>query len=140
VLGVGENRVFRDGMIHVHAEKCHTCIFRPGNVMHLRPGRVKGMVEEARQNWSVIPCHETLGPEAAVCAGYAGLRADPSLGADRIVLLSALGDNLLAVLFGVAGVVMAFFGYWAATFMMCTLAWRLMYTARRTTRRITQSI
>jgi hypothetical protein len=68
------------------------------------------------------------------------LRADPSLGADRIVLLSALGDNLLAVLFGVAGVVMAFFGYWAATFMMCTLAWRLMYTARRTTRRITQSI
>lgn len=77
MLGVGENRVFRDGMIHVHAEKCHTCIFRPGNVMHLRPGRVKGMVEEARQNWSVIPCHETLGPEAAVCAGYAGLRPTP---------------------------------------------------------------
>lgn len=70
---------YRDGKIYVHSTNCLTCIFRPGNLMHLRPGRVKGMVEEARANRSVIPCHETLDGDKAVCAGYAGLRPEPDI-------------------------------------------------------------
>lgn len=81
------NRVFRDGKVHVHATKCPTCIFRPGNLMHLPEGRVKEMVQEARGNWSVIPCHETLGDEANVCSGYAALRPQP----DCLQLAERLG-------------------------------------------------
>jgi hypothetical protein len=70
---------YRDGKIHVHSTMCNTCIFRPGNLMHLRPWRVRGMVDEARANWSVIPCHETLDGDKAVCAGYAELRPQPDV-------------------------------------------------------------
>ena len=64
-------RLFRDGMVHVLSEKCATCIFRPGNLMHLRPGRVKEMVEETKRNKSCIICHETLGTKhGAVCRGF----------------------------------------------------------------------
>ena len=49
---------------------CETCIFRPGNLMHLRPGRLKDMVEEIRAREGVIPCHKTLGDDLqAVCRG-----------------------------------------------------------------------
>lgn len=45
----------------VLSEQCATCIGRPGNVMNLRPGRVKGLVNGAIQQGSQgIPCHETL--------------------------------------------------------------------------------
>lgn len=70
---------FRDRKIFVHSERCSTCIFRPGNLMDLRPGRVQQMVAQARANWSVIPCHQTLDGEKAVCSGYATLRPQPDI-------------------------------------------------------------
>lgn len=66
---------YRDGKVHVLREQCSTCIFRPGNLMHLQEGRVKQMVDQASGDESVITCHQTLpygGYEAepAVCRGY----------------------------------------------------------------------
>lgn len=53
-------------------EKCTTCIFRPGNLMHLRPGRVKQMVRDSLAGGGFIPCHHTLYDEApaAICRGF----------------------------------------------------------------------
>lgn len=62
--------VYRDDKVHVMKRKCSTCIYRPGNLMNLNPGRKDQMEEEAVANQSVIPCHKTLGPEAAICRGY----------------------------------------------------------------------
>lgn len=62
--------VFRDDRVHVLSEKCATCIFRPGNLMRLRAGRVREMVDEARKNESAIVCHSTLGGHEAVCRGF----------------------------------------------------------------------
>ena len=61
---------YRDGFVHVLADRCETCIFRPGNRMDLQPGRVKGMVKQARKNESAIICHSTLGGAEAVCRGF----------------------------------------------------------------------
>jgi hypothetical protein len=59
------------------SEQCATCIFRPGNLMHLSPGRLGSMVQQAtRQGSQGIICHATLSygehPEfgAALCRGY----------------------------------------------------------------------
>lgn len=65
-----------DGKLRVLTEKCGTCIFRPGNLMHLEPGRLRGMTEEAVRQGGYITCHDTLtyganpdfGP--AVCRGF----------------------------------------------------------------------
>jgi hypothetical protein len=57
----------------VLAEQCQTCIFHPGNPMHLQPGRVKGMVDAALQDQAAITCHSTLyrdDVEPAVCRGF----------------------------------------------------------------------
>lgn len=63
--------VYRDGHMHVMATKCSTCIYRPGNLMELRPGRKEGMEREAVANQGVITCHKTLGTKAnAVCRGF----------------------------------------------------------------------
>ena len=67
--------VYRDGQVHVLSEKCKSCIFRSvndGRIMGLAPGRVAGMVLEARANESVIPCHTTMWETdaPAVCRGY----------------------------------------------------------------------
>jgi len=58
-------------------EQCSTCIFRPGNPMQLRPGRVKDMVNEAlREGCQGIICHATLSygdhPDfgGALCRGF----------------------------------------------------------------------
>lgn len=64
-----------DGL-RVLTEKCSTCIFRPGNPMHLEPGRVRDMVDESLSGGGYITCHATLtyganpdfGP--AVCRGF----------------------------------------------------------------------
>jgi hypothetical protein len=42
------------------AGQCATCIGRPGNLMDLRPGRLRGMVNGALQSGGLIICHETL--------------------------------------------------------------------------------
>lgn len=47
-------------MVQVLDEQCATCIFRPGNLMKLRPGRVRGMVAECARTQGYIPCHETM--------------------------------------------------------------------------------
>jgi hypothetical protein len=65
---------FRDGHVHVLTARCETCIFRPGNLMHLAPGRVEGMVAEAVREEAAITCHSTLYRDdvaPAVCAGFA---------------------------------------------------------------------
>lgn len=66
----GRCDVYRDGLVHVCARLCPTCIFRPGNLMQLVDGRVADMVETAGE-WGTIPCHETLDVEhQAVCRGF----------------------------------------------------------------------
>jgi hypothetical protein len=61
---------YRDGKVHVNAAMCATCIFHPGNLMQLNGGRVKGMVDNARECEGVIVCHETLGGNQSVCRGF----------------------------------------------------------------------
>jgi hypothetical protein len=46
-MGRRRGNVYRNRQVHVLAEQCATCIFRPGNLMELCPGRVRGMVAEA---------------------------------------------------------------------------------------------
>lgn len=61
---------YRDGRVHVQAEMCATCIFRPGNLMHLQRGRVREMVDKAKAGGTAIVCHDTYGGEQAVCRGF----------------------------------------------------------------------
>lgn len=68
--------VYDEGKVHVVREKCATCIFRPGNPMHLKPGRVKEMVEACIEDGGPITCHKTLpyaaeqADQQAVCRGF----------------------------------------------------------------------
>jgi hypothetical protein len=54
-----ENILGRDGKPRVLSEQCSTCIGRPGNLMQLRPGRLREMVQGA-VNGGGIACHQTL--------------------------------------------------------------------------------
>ena len=59
--------------VHVCADLCETCVFRPGNLMRLQPGRLRGMIDEARRNESAIVCHKTIHgqrEQQAICRGY----------------------------------------------------------------------
>lgn len=59
------------GRVRVMETRCSTCIFRSGNPMRLRPGRVREMVEGAVADDSAIICHDTLDEEEqAVCRGF----------------------------------------------------------------------
>lgn len=56
--------------------QCGTCIFRPGNPMHLAPGRLRDLIRQAGEGF--IVCHATLPemapagyPGPAVCRGFA---------------------------------------------------------------------
>lgn len=70
---------YRDGRVHVMAEKCSTCVFRPGNPMSLRPGQLKDLTDHVQETGVPFSCHQTLpyaGAEhvafyggAALCAG-----------------------------------------------------------------------
>jgi hypothetical protein len=63
--------VYRDGKIHVCKSMCATCIFRPGNLMHLEDERRGSMVREAVKEQTAIICHSTLNTRAnAVCHGF----------------------------------------------------------------------
>lgn len=59
------------------ARQCQTCVFKPGNLMHLEPGRLKDLVAQALAAQSYVVCHETLpgvapdGVAPAVCRGFA---------------------------------------------------------------------
>lgn len=89
----GTHEVFRGGLVHVLADKCKSCIFRSvndGRIMGLHKGRVSGMVLDAREAGSVIPCHNTIyreGVEPAVCRGYFDLPVQPP----AIELAQAMG-------------------------------------------------
>jgi hypothetical protein len=63
---------FRDGGVHVLSRKCVTCIFRPGNLMHLREGAAEDMVEQSLRDQSAITCHKTLTGDVppSVCRGF----------------------------------------------------------------------
>jgi hypothetical protein len=75
---VTEPGPYRDGKIHVLSEMCSTCIFRPGNLMRLSSGRLRGLVDANVKADSAITCHSTssaaarfYGPaEPAVCRGF----------------------------------------------------------------------
>lgn len=61
--------------VRLMAKRCTTCIFRPGNLMHLQPGRVKEMVEGSIARQGHVVCHDTLsflpeGLPSAVCRGF----------------------------------------------------------------------
>jgi hypothetical protein len=67
---------YREGRVHVCEDMCPTCVFRPGNLMCLAPGRLKALVEANVTNGGALQCHETL-PHAigerrpsAVCRGF----------------------------------------------------------------------
>lgn len=66
--------VFVDGKVRVHSEKCTTCVFRPGNLMHLSDGVLQGLIDATLTDESQagnIPCHDTLYLEAgAICRGW----------------------------------------------------------------------
>lgn len=65
---------YRDGKVHVRETMCETCVFRPGNLMQLQPGRLADLVRTNVENESALICHATL-PEMgeadqAVCRGF----------------------------------------------------------------------
>ena len=59
------------------SRQCDTCIFRPGNLMHLSTGRLRELITEARRDESFVVCHDTLphyrNPDVkpAICRGFA---------------------------------------------------------------------
>ena len=56
--------------LRVLKEQCSTCIFRPGNLMHLNSGRLKDMTESVEASQTYVICHQTLDqPLGAVCRG-----------------------------------------------------------------------
>ena len=67
------HNTFRNGRVHVMAERCKTCVFRNGNLMYLGPGGLRYLVEEAKRRDSAIICHSTLphtSNDQAVCRGF----------------------------------------------------------------------
>lgn len=67
--------------VRVMKDRCPTCIFRPGNAMHLNRGVVRDMVDEANaDDAGSIVCHDTLDDEKqAVCRGFFDRHATPLL-------------------------------------------------------------
>jgi hypothetical protein len=58
------------------AERCSSCVFRSGNLMHLRPGRLAHLIQQNLDGGAALICHQTLSygdhPEVgeAVCRGF----------------------------------------------------------------------
>jgi hypothetical protein len=73
-LSVGDPEL---GKTRLLTHQCRTCIFHPGNRMHLAPGRLKQMVADTLAQGGYIICHDTLPygehPDAqpAICRGFA---------------------------------------------------------------------
>ena len=56
--------------LHVMAEQCSTCIFRPGNLMHLNEGRLADMTASTDAGDTNVICHQTLDRKVgALCRG-----------------------------------------------------------------------
>jgi hypothetical protein len=71
---MSRHEVYRDGRVHVMSEMCSTCVFRPGNLMRLAAGRLRGMIDEATaEDAGTVVCHQTLGGYGvrnAACRGF----------------------------------------------------------------------
>lgn len=68
---MGQNCLGATGM-RVMSEQCSTCIFRPGNLMHLNTGRLADMVSSVKATESYVICHDTLDlplRKRAICKG-----------------------------------------------------------------------
>ncbi|MFB8235495.1 hypothetical protein ACFC58_02995 [Kitasatospora purpeofusca] len=65
------------GDVRVLSVLCDTCVYRPGNLMNLAPGRLRQLAQEALANNGHIVCHCTLpalappGTKGAICRGFA---------------------------------------------------------------------
>ncbi|MFJ3630774.1 hypothetical protein [Streptomyces sp. NPDC090112] len=82
--------------VRICRDRCPTCIFRPGNLMHLEPGRLAKLTAHAIASEGHIVCHDTLGTGAgAICAGYA---AHPQ-GAERSLALRLVRAGALRATF-----------------------------------------
>lgn len=58
--------------MRVATTQCDTCIFRPGNLMHLNPGRLADMVTTVKATESYVVCHQTLDRrprQRVICRG-----------------------------------------------------------------------
>jgi len=81
-LSVGDPVVHKTRLL---SEQCGTCIFRPGNLMHLEPGQLAQLVREAHDNAGYIICHDTLPysdfpqTKPAICRGFADRYTTPAL-------------------------------------------------------------
>lgn len=66
---------YRGGKVHVLAERCSTCVFRPGNLMTLSDGRLRDLIDQNLKADAALVCHKTL-PYAegdvlpAICRGF----------------------------------------------------------------------
>ncbi|WP_371517626.1 hypothetical protein [Kitasatospora sp. NBC_01300] len=73
------------GEVRVLARLCDTCIYRPGNLMNLTPGRVRQLAAEALTANGHIVCHSTLpalappGTKGAICRGFANAHGNAIL-------------------------------------------------------------
>lgn len=59
--------------VAVMAQRCPTCVFRTGNPMRLKPGRLAAIIRSNVAAESALPCHETTYGQAereAVCRGF----------------------------------------------------------------------
>lgn len=74
------------GLPRLLTRKCETCIFRPGNRMHLNDGARDDIVCAALDNDSWIVCHSTLPGTGnpvgsqAICRGFWDVHARDSFG------------------------------------------------------------
>lgn len=55
--------------IRVLRERCSTCVFRPGNLMDLNPGRLADLTASTDDADTNVVCHKTLGGDGAFCRG-----------------------------------------------------------------------
>lgn len=110
--------------IHVMADRCATCVFRPGNLMHLSPGRLAQMVTDSVAAQSHITCHDTLlyaqptRLRPAICKGFRdhpdgnerslALRTGRSLGTIHYQHVPKEPSMLLAELVATTGLAMRF--------------------------------
>ena len=57
----------------LYRDRCSTCVFRPGNLMWLAPGRLRDLVEQNRKTGSMLICHHTTfgqAPREVMCRGF----------------------------------------------------------------------
>ena len=79
-------------------EMCETCVFRPGNRMRLKGGRLRQMVEDSRKgDGGGITCHKTLhwasDAGEAICRGFFDRYAtSPMQIADRLGFIKEVDE------------------------------------------------